>query len=274
MKSDYDLDPGTPRVVALQADYEKRSNDAARRPAARLDIAYGALDRQRLDVFSAGPETPVLIFFHGGYWRAGSKEARRFPAPAWNDRGVSWVTVNYRLAPEARLSAIISDARDAVAWIADNAAALDLNAADLHVTGNSAGAHLAAMTAAAHWNDRNDRPVGIQSLCAVSGLFDLSPLISETSNEWLRLTEKTAHEASPIHHPPPPDLPVLIGWGGAETRAFKRQARLYADACRKAGLRVHLFDSPSTDHFAIIGEYGTPGTPLFTHLEQQVANPS
>lgn len=274
MNTDHDLDPGTPEVVALQTDYEKRSADAAQLPGARLDIAYGPAERQRLDVFSAGPDAPVLVFFHGGYWRAGSKNARRFPAPAWNARDVSWVAVNYRLAPDVRLSAIVSDARDAVAWIADNAVKLDLNAAELHLTGNSAGAHLAAMTAATRWTNRIDRPVGIRSLCAVSGLFDLSPLISETSNEWLRLTEKTAHEASPINHLPPSDLPVLVGWGGAETRAFKRQSRLYADACRNAGICVQFFDSPSADHFAIIGEYGTPGTPLFAHLEQQVANPS
>lgn len=274
MNTDHNLDPGKPEVVALQAGYEKRSDDAARQPGARLDIAYGTHERQRLDVFSAGCDAPVLVFFHGGYWRAGSKNARRFPAAAWKARGVSWVAVNYRLAPQARLSAIISDARDAVAWIGGNAGALDLNAGALHLTGNSAGAHLAAMAATACWADRKDRPVGIRSLCVVSGLFDLSPLIGETSNDWLRLTEQTAHAASPINHLPPSDLPVVVGCGGLETPAFKRQSRLYTDLCQSAGNPVQVFDSPDADHFKIIGEYGAPGTPLFAQLEQTITDPA
>ncbi|MCR9138536.1 MAG: alpha/beta hydrolase [Alphaproteobacteria bacterium] len=272
MNTDHDLDPGTPDVIALQAEYERKSRDAAQRPGARLDVAYGAHERQRLDVFSAGPHAPVLVFFHGGYWRAGSKDARRFPAPAWNARGVSWVTVNYRLAPQARLSAIVSDARDAVAWIDDNAGTLDLNVNALHLTGNSAGAHLAAMAATACWSDRQDRPTGIRSLSVISGLFDLSPLIGETSNEWLHLTEQTAHAASPIHHLPPSDLPILVGLGGKETSAFKRQSQLFAKLCQSAGNPVRMFESPEADHFKIIGEYGVPDSPLFAHLERAISD--
>jgi hypothetical protein len=64
--SGYDLDPTAPAVVALQAQYAGRSDDASRMPGAQLDLAYGSDPRQKLYILPAGPEDPVLAFIHGG----------------------------------------------------------------------------------------------------------------------------------------------------------------------------------------------------------------
>lgn len=260
MENGYDLDPTTEAARALQAGYEARSAEATSLPGARLDIAYGAHPRQKLDIFSAGPNAPVLVFFHGGYWRAGSKDARRFPALDWTPRGISWVAVNYRLTPEHSLDDAVEDAKTAVAWLAQNGADFGIDAGQLHVTGNSAGGHLAAMAAARGG-------ASVRSLCAISGLFDLRPLVDAKGNDWLNLTDGTARDLSPINSLPPPELPVLIGWGGTETDAFKSQAAGYADACSAQGSPVEVFESPNADHFQIIGEYGRPDAPLFKRLE-------
>jgi len=264
MTTGYDLDPTAPATVALQAEYERLSAQAARLPGARLDIAYGQHPRQRLDVFSAGSDALALVFFHGGYWRAGSKDARRFPAKPWNSHGVSWVAVNYRLTPEYALADAVDDACAAVKWLTANARDLGLDPGQFHLSGNSAGGHLAAMAAADH--------PGIRSLCAISGLFDLEPLLSTSANDWLRLDAEAAHRLSPIHQLPAPGLPILIGCGGAETPAFKSQSRHYAQACRAAGNPVTEFESPGADHFRIIGEYGIPGTLLFDRLARLVTS--
>ena len=266
MPSGYDLDPSAPAAQALQAAYLHQSDSAARLSGAKLELAYGPHPRQKLDVFSAGPEAPVIIFFHGGYWTAGSKDARRFPAPAWIKCGVSWVAVNYRLTPGNALADCVADARAATTWITKSATTLGLNRDALHVAGNSAGAHLAAMVSAANWPDRPK----ICSLGAISGLFDLSPLIRTDAQDWLCLTPKTALELSPIAHLPPPDMPVLLGWGGFETKAFADHSHLYAEQCRKAGIPTKVFTSPRADHFKIIGEFGTPGTPVFDLLLKQI----
>jgi len=266
MPSEYDLDPSAPAAKALQEEYLRQSDIARHLSGAKLELAYGPHPRQKLDVFSAGPEAPVIIFFHGGYWVAGSKDARRFPAPEWKKHGVSWVVVNYRLTPGNTLADCVADARSATTWITKCANTLGLKRDALHVVGNSAGAHLAAMVSAANWSQRPK----ICSLGVISGLFDLSPLLRTTSQDWLRLTSKTAFELSPIAHLPPPDMPVLIGWGGFETQAFADQSHLYAEHCRKAGNPTKVFTSPSADHFKIIGEFGTPGTPVFDLLLKQV----
>ena len=269
MSGGYDLDASAPSVQARLAEYESRSAMAAGLPNAQLDVSYGPLPRQKLDIFSAGADAPAIVYFHGGYWRMGSKDSRRFPAPEWNRIGVSWAAVNYRLLPEHGIADAVSDARRAVVWLAENARGCGLDSRQLHLSGNSAGAHLAAMAAAESWNSGGPRPEAA-SLSVVSGLFDLSPLLSTPANEWLGLTPDLAAELSPSLALPAPDIPVLVAWGEAETEAFALQSRRFADQCRNHGNPVAESRSPGADHFDIIGEYGSPGTPLFEALSRLV----
>ena len=269
MPTGYDLDTAAPGTQAVQADYERRSEEVGRAAGASLDVPYGPHARQSLDIFSAGRSSPGLVFFHGGFWRAGSKDSRRFPAPEWNRIGVAWIPVNYRLLPEHSLEDAVSDARSALAWLERNAADHGVDPDRLHVTGNSAGAHLAAMTAAEDC-DGSWRRTGVASLSVISGLFDLMPLIETSANEWLGLNADSAAALSPIHSLPPGDLPVAVGWGGDETSAFAMQSRAYAGACRSRGIDAVSFVSPGKDHFQIIGEYGQPGSALFGTIRRLV----
>lgn len=263
----YDLDPTAPTVMALQKDYVAKSNVAAGLPNARLDLLYGPESRHKLDIFPAGPKDPVLIFIHGGYWKAGSKDARRFPALEWGKRNVSWVCLNYRLLPNASLAEAVDDVRNATLWLAKYGRAHGIDPEQIHITGNSAGGHLAAMIAAAGWQDRPR----INSLIAISGLYDLAPVIETQAKDWLKLTAQSTERLSPINNPPPSGLPVLLGCGGAETNAFRYQMEIYADTCHRAGCPTQTFESPGADHFKIIGEYGVPDSPLFSRLESLIS---
>ena len=271
MPTGYDLDMNAPETVAVQADYERRSETVGEAGRASLDLAYGPHARQSLDIFPAGRSSPGLVFFHGGFWRAGSKNARRFPAPAWNRIGVAWIPVNYRLLPEHSLGDAVSDARSALTWLEGNAAEHGVDPGRLHVSGNSAGAHLAAMVAAEECNG-SWRRSKVASLSVVSGLFDLMPLTETPANEWLGLTTGSALALSPIHSLPPRDLQVAVGRGGAETEAFAEQSRRYAGACRSHGIDTVSFVSPGKDHFQIIGEYGEPESTLFGAIRQLVSS--
>ncbi|HWE95835.1 MAG TPA: alpha/beta hydrolase [Tepidisphaeraceae bacterium] len=91
---------------------------------------------------------PVVVFFHGGGWTLGGIAsydaiarglANRIPAIA--------VSVAYRLAPEFPFPAGLDDARVAVRWVADNAAAFGGDGKRLAVAGDSAGGNLATVAA-------------------------------------------------------------------------------------------------------------------------------
>ncbi|MEM9755750.1 MAG: alpha/beta hydrolase fold domain-containing protein [Pseudomonadota bacterium] len=267
MTDAYDLDAGRPETQARQTALERASDAVAAQPGAVLGLAYGAHPRQRIDVFPAAPDAPIFVFFHGGYWRAGSREARRFPAPAWRARGVTWAVAGYRLVTDAPLAASVADARAAIAFLAQQRDALGLGAAPLHLCGNSAGGHLAAMAAAAGWDGRPD----IASLTTLSGLHDLRPLVRCNPNAWLKLTDGRAAELSPILHLPPTDLPVLVGWGGAETAAFIAQSELYAAMLKAAGNPAATVVSPGEDHFEVIAGLGAEAHPIFQAMREMVS---
>ncbi len=66
----------------------------------RLDLRYGDGPNETLDLFpSPRANAPVLIFIHGGYWRALDKSDQSFVAPAFVAAGAMVVLPNYELVP-------------------------------------------------------------------------------------------------------------------------------------------------------------------------------
>jgi acetyl esterase len=90
----------------------------------------------------------LLVFFHGGGWVTGSLYThdglcKRIAAQS----GVAVVSIDYRLAPEHPFPAPCDDAHDSLAWVAAHADELGIDPARIAVGGDSAGGHLAAVSA-------------------------------------------------------------------------------------------------------------------------------
>ena len=113
------------------------------------DIAYGSDPLQKLDVVSNGQGTgkPVLVFVHGGGFTGGDKhQSGQFTNDnlmKWAiDQGMVGVNINYRLLPKNMLPDQANDARDALAWVAKNAARYGGDPNKMFLWGHSAGATL------------------------------------------------------------------------------------------------------------------------------------
>jgi acetyl esterase len=126
------------------------------RPAAP-DIAVGAvLDRTipgpagpiavRIYTPAGNGPFPVLLNFHGGGWVIGDLEtADGVCRELCNRVGCVVVSVDYRLAPEHRFPAAVEDCLAATRWAAEHAKELNGDKTRIAVTGESAGANLAAV---------------------------------------------------------------------------------------------------------------------------------
>lgn len=111
----------------------------------------------------AGPR-PTLVYLHGGGWVAGSVATHDGIAAALaRDGGINVLSVHYRRAPESPFPAPNDDAYAALAWVAANAAALDVDAKRLGIGGDSAGAHL-AIGAALEARDKGGPALALQLL--------------------------------------------------------------------------------------------------------------
>ena len=243
-RPDYD-DTVVPDWIARSMAFQARS-------PGKLDLEYGSGQRERLDFFPAcAPGSPILIYFHGGYWQRGDKSVYSFLAEPFVGNGVSVALVNYDLCPSVRISQITPQARHAVAWIRRNAEKLGGSPDKIHVMGHSAGGHITAMLMATDWASVGDdlpRDL-IKSGIPISGLFELEPLRFSSINDGVRMDAVEAASESPMNHPPSTDAPQLIVCGGAETDEFKRQSDDYADACATASRIIERYTVPDCDHF-------------------------
>jgi acetyl esterase len=91
---------------------------------------------------------PVLVYFHGGGYVVGSLDSHDGVCREFCQRTPCAVlSVGYRLAPEHRFPAALDDGADAVAWLAEEAGRLSLDACRVAFGGDSAGATLASVLA-------------------------------------------------------------------------------------------------------------------------------
>jgi acetyl esterase/lipase len=116
------------------------------------DVDYGEHGpATRLDLYLPGPRTgaaPVLVFFHGGGFRGGSK-SREAKALFYRLAASGWLcaSADYRLAPQASYADALDDAREAVDWVRRHATSYGADPERVFLAGGSAGAHLAAVLA-------------------------------------------------------------------------------------------------------------------------------
>ncbi|MBK6669766.1 MAG: alpha/beta hydrolase [Actinobacteria bacterium] len=140
---------GSPRTVR----YDERSG---------VDPNQLSLDVYRPKGVADTAVCPVIVFVHGGAWRAGDKaKASIDTKAAWaGRRGAVLVSVNYRLAPPGGSAAwpdFGNDVAGAVAYVVDHADELGIDPGRVSLIGHSAGAHLVSIVAT-HPAARRSRP--------------------------------------------------------------------------------------------------------------------
>lgn len=229
-------------------------------------IPYGPTEPERLDVYPAGPNSPVFVFIHGGYWRALDSADSGFMAEAMAHAGICTVAVNYALAPGASLDEIVRQCRTALAWVHLHIAEHGGDPARIHVGGSSAGAHLAAMLAA-----RRDGTV--QGLTLLSGLYDLTRIPDTQVNGWMGLDAASALRNSPLWQLPLPGTRIVGSYAPSETDEFKRQSEVYFAACHAGGCIVTLIPVPGSNHFDIPFELARTGSGLHSAVRDAIALP-
>ena len=195
-----------------------------------LDVVYGDDYWHKVDFYLPDDESardlPIFCMFHGGGFVRGYKEWMGFQAPVITSLPAVYVSVSYRLAPDARVPEITDDCLRAIKLVYDRAGDYGGDPNRIFIGGHSAGAILVAQIAL--WRDglvQHGLPADVIKGCfPVAGVYNLDPswLPSDTvlATIFPDLFDDAADALtySPINHAAGNTTPFLVSWGDADTQ--------------------------------------------------------
>ena len=223
------------------------------------DVVFGTGGGRELRLNIIRPKNPpqkpmpVVVWIHGGAWRAGTKEGLRTVPLA--QRGYFTVSIEYRLSQEAIFPAQIHDCKAAIRWLRAHAEQYNIDPERIGVWGASAGGHLAALLGTSAgvaelegeggWAEFSSR---VQAVCDFYGPTDFPKM-----GGWHNLPNSPEHQliggsweekaelvrlANPITHVTPDDPPFLIVHGEEDRTVPINQSEMLYQALKKAGVEV------------------------------------
>lgn len=226
-----------------------------------IDRAYGDAPREKLDLFFPnGAPAGLVVFVHGGFWKAFDKSSWSHLAAGSLARGWSVALPSYTLCPDASISRITQQIGAAISF------ASGIVSGPICLAGHSAGGHLVSRM------NCTDTPLDeavrnrLQHTISISGLHDLRPLMKTGMNEifGLDLAEARAESAALCE---PLDHARMTCWVGADERPeFLRQNDLLVQMWTGLAFDIRSVVEPGKHHFDVIGSLAEPDGALTTAL--------
>ncbi|GAA3387478.1 alpha/beta hydrolase [Cryptosporangium minutisporangium] len=232
-------------------------------------LRYGDGPDQVAEYYPGTDPTALVLFVHGGFWRARYDRTHARPlAAALSEAGFAVLLPEYRRVgqPGGGWPGTLHDVATAV----DELPAAVAPQLPLLVAGHSAGGHLALWAAARH-HLPPDAPGARPAAQGIRGVLGLAPVADLASASRLGLGDGATDAflgGSPADRPdryavadptalPPPGTPVTVLHGLADDIVPTDVVRGYA-----ADGRAEFVLLPGADHFGVI----TPGSEDWPHV--------
>lgn len=223
------------------------------------DLPYGPTPSQHVDVYRpARANGTFALYFHGGYWRSGTRRDSAYVAGPLLDAGVTAYIAGYDLAPAVSLMEIVAQARRCRDAVVADATQHGLDARRCVVIGSSAGANLCARLLL----DGDEAWLAPPSAALITGVYDLEPVLATSVNDALRLTPREVRDFSPLHRTERFNArAAIVAVGGDETPEWIDGVRRFADRLER-DVSVRYLVVAGENHFSISGSLGIADHPL------------
>lgn len=231
-----------------------------------LEYVPNGHERQKLDLYlpeKADGPLPVIVWIHGGAWRAGSKNY--CPAVPYSAKGFAVAGINYRYSQQAVFPAQIQDCKAAIRWLRANAKKYNLDPDHIGVWGASSGGHLVSLVGTSAQvkelegtGGNLDQSSRVQCVVDWFGHSDLragpgprddpkhpvAQLLGGTTNK----EKDKATLASPVAHITKDCPPFLIMHGDKDMSVPMVQSEILNEALMKAGVPVTFVKIAGAGH--------------------------
>lgn len=255
------VQPSTPQPA--NPSRPTRNDPSASASKVQKDITYCTVDgvELKMDIYdpkNATGITPLVVYIHGGGWSSGSKNggAGIVDAYALLDAGFTVASLDYRLAPQYKMPAMIEDVKCAIRSLRAHASDYNIDPYKIGVWGGSAGGHLVNMlgtsdqSAGFDVGEYLDQSSRVQ---AVVDMFGPTDLTIEFSGGYAGLKDKvfgdfSAVQASPVTYISADDPPFLILQGNADQVVPLSQSQGFYDKLTAAGVSAELVIVQNAGH--------------------------
>jgi acetyl esterase/lipase len=226
----------------------------------------------KLDVYrrrDAQTPQPTLVFYHGGGWIGGTKEASFMSVMPWLEMGWNVVNVEYRMARTSLAPAAVEDAQCALRFVVNQARTYNIDTSRIVVSGESAGGHLAlavgmipasaGFTNVCAGGGFTGSDASLPRVAAVInwyGITDVNDMLAGPNArayavQWLGAQpnrDAIAKSVSPLTYVRADLPPILNIQGDADPIVPYSQNVRLNDALQKAGAKSELFTIPGGGH--------------------------
>ena len=243
-----------PKATSEQAAYRKVSD----RVFAEVDGRELLLD---LYLPQSSKPLPLIVYVHGGAWRAGSKDSMTLTALL--GAGYAIASVEYRLTPEARFPAQVHDIKAAIRFLRGSQDRYPYDGRKVAIAGSSAGGHLAALVGVTNGTAELEGSVGahldqssdVQAIIAYYGASNLLTILHQSTPRGLSVRKpalqlllggqpeqqrQLATLASPVSHVDRSDPPLLLLHGDQDPQMPINQSHELHGKFKSLGLAVAL----------------------------------
>jgi len=262
----YDQSVYAPNRDQLNKRRASESELVRARLGAPRRVAYGATPHEMLDIHATpNPKAPIVIFVHGGAWRAGHAKDSAYGAETFVRAGAHFLVLDFINVLESGgdLMPMIEQVRRGVAWAARNAASFGGDPDRIYITGHSSGAHLGGCVLITDWAKDFGLPRNtVKGATLCSGMYDLKPARLSKRSDYVKFTDATEDALSTQRHLDRITCPVTVLHGTLETPEFQRQTREFAAALKAAGKPVRLIVAENYNHFEIGETLNNPYGPF------------
>jgi acetyl esterase/lipase len=153
-----------------------------------------ALDLYLPELPQADGPPPLVVWIHGGGWRAGSKAS---PPSSFVDAGFALASLDFRQSTEARFPAMVHDIKAAIRFLRAHAPAYRYDASRVAIAGASSGGHLAALVGVSNGHEALEGTVGdhldqssdVQAILVYFGASNLTTILQQSTPAGLRIRE-------------------------------------------------------------------------------------
>ena len=234
-------------------------------------ITYGETAGEALaaDLYrpEAATRAPIIICMHGGGWRGGARRTYQYLGPMLAGLGYVVLSIDYRLVPKHPYPAAVDDVRTAIAFAKAHAAEWNADADAIALMGDSAGAHLAALTGLSQASD-------IKAIMPVYGVYDLAAQweydLGQRPNELITQdfigtplydNRRAYFEASPLSYVTRANnhVAVFLAWGTEDDIVLPSQAERFLVALKQAAFYVRTVIQ-TAPHFWLAEPLDEPGS--------------